>query len=86
MTFLPWMTFGIIAGILATILETNPKDRGLLGAVILGILGSMVGGMMADLLLAQEITGAQSLTTVIAVGGALTLLFIGRLFKDPSSA
>lgn len=86
MTFLPWITFGIIAGILATILESNPKDRGLLGAVVLGILGSMVGGMLADLLLSQEIaSGVASLTTVVAIGGGLGLLFIGRLFKDAPS-
>jgi uncharacterized membrane protein YeaQ/YmgE (transglycosylase-associated protein family) len=85
MNFLPWMIFGIVAGVMATLLETNPKDRGLLGAIILGILGSMTGGMLADLLLSQEVGGVASLTTIVALGGGLGLLFIGRLFKDAPS-
>lgn len=85
MNFVPWLMFGIVAGVMATLLETNPKDRGLLGAIILGILGSMTGGMLADLLLSQEITGAASLTTIVALGGGLGLLFIGRLFKDATT-
>lgn len=76
-----WILFGLIVGIVANAIDPYPSSGGLLGSVILGIVGAMVGGFLADLLFGVGITGFNLPSFLVAVGGSLILLFLGRAFS-----
>lgn len=47
---LSWIVFGLGAGIVARLVIKGPHNLGCIGTVVLGILGSIVGGTTANLL------------------------------------
>lgn len=76
MDILSWSLFGLIAGTIANVIDPSPAKGGILGAVILGILGAVVGGFLANLVFgAQNITGFNFPSFIIAILGSLLLLF-----------
>ena len=46
-TVLGWLVFGLVAGFIARALVPGRDDIGLLRTILLGIVGSMVGGLIA---------------------------------------
>jgi uncharacterized membrane protein YeaQ/YmgE (transglycosylase-associated protein family) len=78
---LSWLIFGLIVGIIAVFLDPTPTIKGLLSTVILGLLGAFVGGLIANLFTGVDvITGFNLVSFSVAIGGALLLLFLRRLF------
>ena len=49
MTIIAWLIFGLVVGIVANSLDPHPASGGLLGAVVLGIVGALVGGFLSNL-------------------------------------
>jgi uncharacterized membrane protein YeaQ/YmgE (transglycosylase-associated protein family) len=80
-----WILLGAVAGWIASILF---KDRslGLVGSIVVGILGSFVGGWLAPKLgISGAAVGGFSIASIFtAVGGAVVLLFIIRLLRKAS--
>ena len=77
MNILLWMVFGAIVGWIANILMGR-KRRGLLRNMIIGLLGSVLGGWIASLV---NIGSLQRFTVegfLIATGGAVLLLWLLR--------
>ena len=81
MSFLTWILFGIIIGIVANMIDPRPNEGGLFGAIILGVLGSLLGGILANLILGAGISGFDFTSLSVAVIGALFLLFAGRILR-----
>ncbi len=79
MSFLAWVMFGLIAGVIANLLDPYPSKGGLLGAIVLGILGASLGSILGSLMLGTSVTGFNLSSFLIAVGGSLLLLAIPRL-------
>lgn len=84
MNVLSWVIFGLIAGSIANLIDPNPSRGGILGSILLGVLGAVIGGWLANTLLGVSVTGFNFTSFLIAVGGSLLLLFIGRLFRGRS--
>lgn len=84
MNILSWIIFGLIAGSIANLVDPNPSKGGIFGSVVLGILGAVIGGWLANMLLGVAVTGFNFTSFLIAVGGSLLLLFVGRLFRGRS--
>ncbi|OGE41474.1 hypothetical protein A3E86_05260 [Candidatus Daviesbacteria bacterium RIFCSPHIGHO2_12_FULL_47_45] len=82
MNILTLVLFGLIAGSIANLLDPEPSRGGVLGSIVLGIIGALVGGFLANVLLGLTISGFNLTSFLIAVGGSLLLLFIGRLFQS----
>ncbi len=82
MNLLAWVAFGVISGVIANLIDPEPNQGGIMGAVILGILGSLLGGFLANLVFGVAITGFNFSSFVVAVGGSLLLLFLGRAFRS----
>jgi len=75
MTLLSWLIVGAIAGFLASVI-TGSRE-GLLMMVLLGIIGAIVGGWVAsDLLKIADVTGVNATSIIVAVVGALIVIFV----------
>jgi len=51
-TIVTWIVFGAIVGVIARFLMPGPDPMGGLGTIILGIIGSFIGGFLSQLLFA----------------------------------
>ena len=77
-----WLLFGAVVGWLAGLIMKSGSS--LLGNIILGIVGSFVGGFIASQLGFGSFGGNFSfdlMNILISVGGACLLIFIVRLVR-----
>lgn len=80
MNILAWILFGLIVGWIANIIDPRPAQGGLVGTIILGILGALLGGFLGSLLFSVSVTGFNLPSFIVAVLGAILVLFIQRGF------
>ena len=78
MDILYWALFGLIAGGIANHIDPRPSEGGILGAIVLGIIGAVVGGYLGSTFFGVGVTGFNVTSFVLAVVGALVVLFVGR--------
>lgn len=81
MSILAWIIFGLIAGIIANLIDPDPQEGGIIAATVLGILGAVIGGFIANIIIGESITGFNVMSFIIAILGSLFLLFIGRTLR-----
>ncbi len=74
-----WIVFGLIAGSIANFISPS-SSGGILGSIVLGIIGAVVGGFLGQRLFGVDVTGFNVMSIIIAVAGALVVIFIARLF------
>ena len=79
MNILVWILFGAIAGWLAGLIMG--EKRGLAGNILVGVLGSAVGGFAASLLGWGGVDGFNLYSLLVAVGGACILLWIYNMLQ-----
>jgi uncharacterized membrane protein YeaQ/YmgE (transglycosylase-associated protein family) len=80
MNFLVYLVFGAIAGSLANFIDPRASRGGILGSIVLGVVGAIVGGYLGELLFGVGVSGFNFSSFVVAVVGALLVLWIGRMF------
>jgi uncharacterized membrane protein YeaQ/YmgE (transglycosylase-associated protein family) len=82
-----WLVFGFIVGFLANLIDPHTNEGGVFGYIVLGIIGSIVGGYLAGLLGIQtEDANTFSFSSVLtAIVGSLIVLFIYRLIRNNSN-
>ena len=78
MSVIYWIIFGLVAGTIANFIAPNPQE-GLLGSMVLGIVGAIVGGYLGERLVGVGISGFNVKSMIVAVLGALLVLFVSRL-------
>lgn len=76
MGIISWIIFGLIAGIAAKFLMPGKDGGGIIITCILGIVGAVVGGWISTLLGMGQVDGFNIGSFVIAIIGALVVLFI----------
>ena len=54
MSFVAWMVIGLVAGLLARAFVPGRQPMGLLVTMILGIVGSLLGGFLSTVLFGQD--------------------------------
>ena len=81
MGILAWIIFGLIAGALAKFIMPGDDPGGFIVTTIIGIIGAVIGGFIAVQLGWGDVTGFDVRSFVIAIVGALILLFGYRLLK-----
>ncbi|OLZ58132.1 GlsB/YeaQ/YmgE family stress response membrane protein [Amycolatopsis keratiniphila] len=74
-TIVGWILFGLIAGFIARALVPGKDDIGLLRTIVLGIVGSVVGGLLFGLL-TVGLRGFQPAGWIGSVIGAIIVLVI----------
>jgi uncharacterized membrane protein YeaQ/YmgE (transglycosylase-associated protein family) len=75
MGIIAWLVLGLVAGFLASLLM-NKQGEGFWMDIILGIVGAVVGGFIAQLVGFSGITGLNLYSILIAVGGAVVVLAV----------
>ncbi len=79
MSILLWILFGAIAGWIASMIMGRSQGVGM--DIILGIVGAVVGGFLMQQLGEAGVTGFNIYSLLVAVVGAVILIFLGRLFR-----
>jgi uncharacterized membrane protein YeaQ/YmgE (transglycosylase-associated protein family) len=75
-----WMLFGALIGWIASILIKRDVEMATLANIIVGMAGAVIGGFLMDMSGAPGISGVDISSLIVAVVGALLLLFaIGSL-------
>lgn len=81
MGLLSWILLGLVVGLVAKWIMPGPDPGGLLITILLGIGGAFVGGFVGSLLGLGSISGFNPGSLVLAVGGALLLLWGHRKLR-----
>ncbi len=81
MGILSWILLGLIVGALAKWIMPGDDPGGFVVTTLLGIGGALVGGAIASAIGIGSFTGFNVGSLVIAVGGALLLLYAHRRLR-----
>jgi len=75
-----WIVVGLIAGVVANFIFPEPAQGGIIAAILLGIVGAVVGGFVTGLVLKRDTTTGLNIETIIvSILGALLVLFLWNL-------
>jgi uncharacterized membrane protein YeaQ/YmgE (transglycosylase-associated protein family) len=81
MGLLSWLVLGLVVGVIAKFLMPGKDPGGFVLTIILGIAGAFVGGFIASRIGFGTVSGFDMRSLMIAVGGAIILLAVYRIFK-----
>jgi uncharacterized membrane protein YeaQ/YmgE (transglycosylase-associated protein family) len=81
MGFIMWIVLGLVVGALAKWIMPGKDPGGLIVTILLGIAGAVVGGWIGTFIGFGKVSGFDFRSLVIAVGGAVLLLFAYRKVK-----
>jgi uncharacterized membrane protein YeaQ/YmgE (transglycosylase-associated protein family) len=70
-----WLILGLIAGFIASEV-VNKTGEGPVLDIVLGIAGAVVGGFLFSLIGAAPVTGFNIYSMIVAVIGAIVVLFL----------
>lgn len=73
-----WIIFGAVAGWLASMFMGTDHRQGSLTDIIMGIIGSVVGGFLMNLVGKSGVTGFNLYSFLVAVVGAVIVIYIAR--------
>lgn len=77
-----WIIFGLLAGILAKWLMPGKNGGGFFMTIFLGIAGALVGGYISAFFNLGTVNDFSLKSLLIAVLGAILLLFLYRKLKN----
>ena len=81
MNFLLWILFGAVAGWLASLIMKTNRSQGTLIDIVVGIIGAFLGGWLFETFGRSGVTGFNLYSLLVAVIGAVVLLFLVRLVR-----
>jgi len=79
MSFLAWIVLGLIAGAIAKAIMPGNDPGGIIVTMIIGIVGAFIGGFLGNTIMGLGINGFTSQSLLLAIIGALVLLWIYRM-------
>ena len=82
LSIIGWVVFGLIAGAIARFLHPGYDRMGIGGTILLGILGSLLGGGIAYML-RLGISPYQPGGWIMSIIGAIILLSMGAMGTRP---
>jgi uncharacterized membrane protein YeaQ/YmgE (transglycosylase-associated protein family) len=75
MSIIAWLVLGLIAGFIASKLYAG-SGQGVVLDIVLGIVGAFVGGFLFSTFGAAPVTGFNIYSMIVAVIGAIVVLWI----------
>lgn len=82
--FIGWIVLGGLAGWIASMIAGTDARQGLLANIIVGIIGGLLGGFVFGLFGGAGVTGFNLWSFVVALVGAVILLFIYKAITGRS--
>jgi uncharacterized membrane protein YeaQ/YmgE (transglycosylase-associated protein family) len=79
MSIIGWVFLGLVAGFIGSNI-VDSQDQGLLLDMVLGIVGAIVGGLVFNLFGVLGITGFNIYSMIVAIVGAVLVLWIYHAF------
>jgi uncharacterized membrane protein YeaQ/YmgE (transglycosylase-associated protein family) len=83
MGIIAWIVFGFVVGLIARAIMPGKQGMGLVMTTLLGVAGSLIGGLIASALGSGDATGFHGAGFIGSIIGALVLLFIAGLVTGP---
>jgi uncharacterized membrane protein YeaQ/YmgE (transglycosylase-associated protein family) len=85
--FIWWLIIGLIAGALARLIMPGRDAMGWLATMLLGIVGSIIGGLVAMAIWRTDpaVGGFQPGGLILSILGAIVVLFIWRMIRSRST-
>lgn len=82
MGIIAWIVFGALAGWVASMIAGTNRQMGWLENIVVGIVGAFIGGFLFGILTGRDNYMEFNIGSfIVAVIGALVLLFILRLIR-----
>lgn len=81
MELIAFLVLGGIAGWIASLIMGTDGSQGIFLNVVVGIVGSFIGGMLFNAFGSSGVSGFNIYSLVVATLGAIVLLWIVRLFR-----
>jgi uncharacterized membrane protein YeaQ/YmgE (transglycosylase-associated protein family) len=79
MSILAWIVLGLIAGAVAKAIMPGRDPGGMVITMVIGIVGAFLGGFLGNMLTGAGLNGFSLWSILLAVVGALLLLWIYRM-------
>lgn len=79
MGIIAWIVFGLIIGLIARALVPGKQSMGIVLTILLGVAGSLVGGLVASALTGSPGTTFQPAGFIGSLLGAIVLLVIAGM-------
>jgi uncharacterized membrane protein YeaQ/YmgE (transglycosylase-associated protein family) len=81
MSILLFLVFGLVVGLIARAIMPGRQSMGLLATMVLGVIGSFVGGFLASLVTSSRITDFNTAGIIGSILGAVVVMLVaGRFF------
>lgn len=80
MSLLIYILFGAIAGWIASMIMGTNGQQGWIMNIVLGIAGAFVGGLIMNMLGFSGVTDFNLYSLLVAIGGAVILVWLGSMF------
>ena len=80
--FIWWLIIGLIAGALARLIMPGRDPMGIIATILLGIVGSILGGLVAMAIWRNNANGFQPAGLLLSILGAIIVLWIWRMIKS----
>lgn len=77
-----WIIFGALAGWMASVIMKTNYSQGTMMDIIMGILGSIVGGFLMGMVGQSGVDGFNLYSFVVAVIGAVVIIYVGRIIRN----
>lgn len=84
MGIIAWIVFGFIVGLIARAVVPGRQGMGFLMTTLLGVAGSIVGGLVASALAGGSTTGLHAAGFVGSLIGAVVLLVVAGMVTGPA--
>ena len=78
---LTWIVFGALAGWIASVIMKRDRQMGAFANIVVGIAGAFIGGFIMNMFGASGVTGFNLSSLLVAILGAVVLLFLVGLFR-----
>lgn len=83
MGIIAWIIFGFIIGLIARAVVPGKQGMGFIMTTLLGVAGSLVGGVVASAITGGDSTGFHTAGFIGSLVGAIVLLVIAGMVMTP---
>jgi uncharacterized membrane protein YeaQ/YmgE (transglycosylase-associated protein family) len=85
-TIISWAVFGLVIGLIARLLYPGPQPLGFIGTMLLGIVGSFIGGFISWMFGFRPEEGAfRGAGWIMSIVGALIAVWLGLFLASRRS-